>query len=409
MSINNYQHIILLTALDVWSMGSNKGAQSLYRTLQGLAGIAHVHYLTSTKQTDISDDLHPNITIRRFGFPWLDKTFHPSNRFHFLRFMTFPIWWLLFQITSLWLVSSLLLKYGSQVKVLYAYEVMGVPIMKLISLLSRKPIVTRFQGTILYPLLSKSLSRFTQFHHFLALKTNADLLIMANDGTKGDVVLQRLNNKSKKTFFWLNGVDPPSKPTESEIKNVMDALKLSDGHRVLLTVSRLAGWKRVDRALQALADINDSAIHLIVIGEGDEKVHLTNLSKTYNIESQLHFIGAVQHSKLGAYYHIADIFLSLYSLSNVGNPLLEAMSLGKAIITLNNGDTGKYVTNLKTGILLQENDQTAISKSIKQILSNNRLRTDIGNNARQFAQGHFWTWEDRIGKEVEQISLLFKK
>ena len=109
---------------------------------------------------------------------------------------------------------------------------------------------------------------------------------------------------------------------------------------ILLTVSRLVDWKKVDRSIRALSKIKDKEKYfLLIVGEGDERKNLESLIKELNLEDSVRLVGAVRNEDVYKYMTIADIFLSFYDLSNVGNPLLEALSLGKPIITYNVGDT----------------------------------------------------------------------
>ncbi|MFC1687716.1 glycosyltransferase family 4 protein [Patescibacteria group bacterium] len=408
MSTNNSNSIILLSALDIWSMGEKKGAQSLYRTLIGLADIAHVYYITSNKK-HFDDRIHENITTIRFDVPWLQKTFYPTSSFNFLMPVLFPLWWIIFQMVSFFIVMRLLSKEKSSVKLLYAYESMATPVMKLISLIKKKKLVSRFMGTIYYPKLSQPFSWLTHFYYYIPLKTKADILIMANDGTRGDKVLKALKNRTKEIHFWRNGVDLPQVPDTINLGSLVSSLGIPDGSHILLTISRLVGWKRLDRAINALHRLQDSQVHLVIVGDGDKKEDLHNLSRQLNLEKNIHFLGAVSQQDLGQYYAIADIFLSLYDLSNVGNPLLEAMSFGKTIITLNNGDTGKCIQHMQTGILIEPANETEIEKYINQLLHDKELRMKLGSSAKEFAKENFWTWHQRIEEEKKVILRLINK
>ncbi|MFH1235820.1 MAG: glycosyltransferase family 4 protein, partial [Parcubacteria group bacterium] len=347
----------------------------------------------------------PRVTVVRFGFPWLDATFRPSHILHGLRYFIFPLWWALFQITACVIIVKQLMTLQN-IRLFYAYEVIAVPVMKVISIFFRRPLVTRFQGTILFPMLSHPLSYLKQFHHYCALKIPADLVIMANDGTRGNEVLHQLHNRSKKIEFWINGVTPPPLASDSAVREVRSTLGIPDNAKILLTVSRLVGWKRVDRAIRALVGLHDPDAFLIIVGDGDERKRLEGMARGLGVSRRVLFTGSLNHEILGTYYALADVFLSLYSLSNVGNPLLEAMSVGKAIITLDNGDTRVFIKHLVTGILLHEDDNDSLVVSIRQLLNDKKIRHSLATAAHMYAQQHLWTWEQRMKQEQEEINLL---
>ena len=82
---------------------------------------------------------------------------------------------------------------------------------------------------------------------------------------------------------------------------------------------------------------------MIIKGDGPERKILEQLSNKLGIKQYIRFEGASPHNEVPKYFATADIFLSFYDWSNVGNPLLEAMMGGKCIVTLNNGDTGRFI------------------------------------------------------------------
>jgi len=393
--------ILVLSALKVWSLGANKGAQSLYKTLKYLNTEFKVEFFSNTisKEEQIPD--LNNIKLTKINCFSLEKTFTPNHKLHSFRFIIFPFWWFVFQIRSFYAIRKKI-KENSH-SILYAYEVSAVPVMKFLSKIYTLPLVTRFQGTILYPLLHKKIRRLLQFHHYIALKITSDLLIMTNDGTKGDIVLKKLHNRSKKILFWLNGVTPPKLPTEEAIKVEKLRLHISKESKILVTISRLVFWKRVDRSINIVKKMSDQSVHLIIVGDGPDRERLKKLAQ---IANNIHFVGAIPHDNIGLYYALADVFLSLYSLSNVGNPLLEAMSIGKPIVTLNNGDTKTIIKNGENGILVNENDVNQIYKNILTLLRDNKKRKILSENAKNFAQIHFWGWSERMQKEIDEIKLL---
>jgi len=313
--------------------------------------------------------------------------------------------------------SYMLYKLGKKVlkkldtkTIIYSYEVNGV---KAGNKLKRKynlPFITRFQGTVLAPIKNSWLNRLKLYPHFQAIATNADLTIMTDDGTLGDKVLKNLNNNSEKVYFWKNGVDIKlNEPINKEaIQALREKYHLSSNDKVLVTVSRLASWKKVNRAIDTLALVmkDRSDCKLIVVGDGDEKKNLISLTEKMNLTSNVIFAGAVPQSEVKNYLDLADIFMSLYDLSNVGNPLLEAMSCGKPIITLDVGDTASLINNEENGILLGIEELDKIPVYINKILNDKDFAELLGNHAKEYAKKNFWTWKERIQAELDVVNSL---
>ncbi len=210
-------NILMLSALDVWSLADGKGAPTLYRTLNAYGERGHhVHFLAPTvganrfgPTTASSKRSRPseiaNVTFTRFDVPSLSRLRLPLPQIaakadQKLRFAT------AFPIIAARRAESLLRRHD--IDLLYAYEVHGALAVRLLQRKWKLPTVCRFQGTIMHPYLDDRLALLRRREEVLALRTPADLYVMTNDGTRGDEVLARLNPRSQgHVCFWRNGLD----------------------------------------------------------------------------------------------------------------------------------------------------------------------------------------------------------
>ncbi len=398
--------ILFISALDYWSMGKGKGGPALYRTLTGYASRGwKVYFITSNRAEGLSDDLHENIQVIRFDATWLKRLLHIRKVGFFFK----SLWWFYFQVVSF--IKAQKLRSKTKIDVVYGYEIYGVPVAKFLSRLWGVPMVARFQGTSLGVGWQNRKFRFLRaWEHFIGLRMPADLVIMTNDGTQGDRVLQELGVDMRKVRFWLNGVDWESFRFMPQNHEAKACLKLHTRY-ALLCISRLVNWKRVDRSLRALPAVLERFpdIILVIVGDGPERERLEQLANELGVRGHVRFEGAIPHSEVPKYLAAADIFLSFYDWSNVGNPLLEAMMAGKCIVTLNNGDTGQFIKNGENGILLEYEDLPKLSEIIKTLLADKELKDRMGANARRFAEKYFWSWEERLKADVSEVNQLVER
>lgn len=395
--------ILIISALDYWSMGEGKGGPAMYRTLTGYANRGwKVYFITGNRARESSDNLHENIRVVRFDAPWLKRLIQIKKVGFFVKIL----WWFYFQITTF--IKAQKLRSKEQIDVVYGYEIYGVPVAKLLSMLWRVPVVARFQGTSLrVDWMKRRLWKLRAWEHVVGLRIPVDLVIMTNDGTQGDRALQSLGVKMERIRFWMNGVDWElftSLPEKAEVRRQL----CINAQRVLLTVSRLVSWKHVERAVKAFPAVVQSFPDtvMVIVGDGPERERLERLATDLGVREHVRFEGAVPHREVPKYLAAADIFLSFYDWSNVGNPLLEAMMAGKCILTLNNGDTGRFVQNGINGVLLEYDDLPNLPQIIKELLADEDRHERLGTNARKFAKEHFWTWEERMDAEIREISAL---
>ena len=415
-------HVLMLCALDVWALRDEGGAPSFYRTLRAYGERGHrvtlisptiganaqlasagLRSTTPTEPPDI-----PGVAYERFHLPSLQESRLPLPPFagavdQKLRFA------LLFPYLASRRAASVLER--KNVDVIYGYEVHGVLAMRLLKRKHQLSSIARFQGTVLHPHVSDRLALLRRYEEVLALRTDADHYIMTNDGTRGDEVLARLNPSSiDRLSFWRNGLDLdrllPVEP--SERIELREKLELPTDALTLLTASRLARWKRIDRAIDAMPEIVRSLPNalLVVLGDGEERQNLERQARDLGVEARVRFVGSVQQKEVASYMGAADLFLAPADLSNVGNPLLEAMSCGLPIITVDVGDTKDLIRDGASGRLLASGDPGAIANAVVQLGNDESLRCALGAGARREAEQRFWTWEERMNAELEIVEAL---
>jgi glycosyltransferase involved in cell wall biosynthesis len=260
--------------------------------------------------------------------------------------------------------------------------------------------VRRFQGTLLAPRLSRELDLLRKLEHVIAFRLSSDLAVMADDGTHGEAVLRHFRVPAKTVYVRKNGVALPSDDT---VLAARECSPFPPGQTSLLTVSRLAGWKRVDRAIRAISVARETALCstaiLNIVGDGDQRASLESLTNQLGLRDHVVFHGAIPRDRLPCFYANCDVFLSLYDLSNVGNPLLEALAYGRAVVTFDVGDT-RSVVDGHNGVLLTDASPERVAGAIVDLVASPERRLALGAAARQYACSALVTWSKRMTEET---------
>ena len=93
----------------------------------------------------------------------------------------------------------------------------------------------------------------------------------------------------------------------------------------------------MDRGLWILHEIihkhRKRNFFLLIVGDGEKKAYLKSLCKKLKIENNVIFVGGLSHKEAMNYLKNCDVFWSFYDITNLGNPLLEAIYLEKPIFT----------------------------------------------------------------------------
>ena len=198
-------------------------------------------------------------------------------------------------------------------------------------------------------------------------------------------------------------------PEEGEDDAARKSLGLGPDELVLVTATRLARWKRVDRAVDAVALLRNEGIaaRLLIVGDGEERTNLEEQVRELGLQDLVTFVGPVAQHEVQRYLWASDVFLSTNELSNVGNPLLEAMVAGRCVVTLDEGDTRDLIRDGETGILLNSGEPQHIADALAQLSRDPDKRHRLGATARRVAERSFWSWDQRLDAEVDAVEELF--
>ncbi len=296
---------------------------------------------------------------------------------------------------------------NNKIDVLYGGGPHGVLAAHIINfcLSDKRKVVARFYGTFMYDKLLRDSKKEILFNwdEYLAFRLQSDKIIITNDGTQGDKALEQINSKNLNNLnFFVNGVEKHSTKSSNDILSSY-------------TVCRMASWKRVDRVINIIAilvktfGITDFKYN--VIGDGDELIRLKKMTKELDLDKNIIFHGAIKHDELDNIISKCSICFSTYDLSNVGNPLLEAIRENKIIFTLNNGDTSSWIKHNENGFIYDVNDNLYdnVAKDVVRVLEDINLQDKIIQNIKYTEKAKLWTWDERLDAEYQEINKLVER
>ena len=142
-----------------------------------------------------------------------------------------------------------------------------------------------------------------------------------------------------------------------------------------------------------------------VVGDGPELEHLRKRCKdNLNLSEHVHCMGSIPYMEMEKEYADADVFIMPSIRETTGTVLLEAMSKGIPVITINKFG-GATLFDENTGWLYEGNSKEEyienLKKAILECIANPDEVTRRGKNARKKAEKY--TWQDRTSGSYKTI------
>jgi glycosyltransferase involved in cell wall biosynthesis len=177
-------------------------------------------------------------------------------------------------------------------------------------------------------------------------------------------------------------LEPNRPPSE-----VRAELGLDSDAFVLGTAANLKAWKRIDRLVTALADIDDSRMRLLVLGDGAERVELEATASRLGVADRAIFAGSRPH--VADYLQVMDAFsLPSAAPESFGNAAVEAMALAvPTIVFSDGGGLVEHITQDETGFIVD--DQSELERAVRRLQTDPDLRRRIGEAGRSSVRSRY--------------------
>lgn len=195
--------------------------------------------------------------------------------------------------------------------------------------------------------------------------------------------LRRLFGFSETKFRHIpNGVDADTYHPAAATLTRRKALGLPEAGPIVLYVGRLEPTKRVDLLLYAWRQVlrQHTAVHLLIVGEGQVRSHLQDLSRALNIEEGVIFYGRSPH--IAALMQAADLFVLPSATEGMPNVLLEALACGLPVIAADLPAYQGFLTHRQNAYLFGEDGAEALAGAIDRLLSDKELAAKLGQAGR---------------------------
>ncbi|MCL2741354.1 MAG: glycosyltransferase family 4 protein [Oscillospiraceae bacterium] len=188
--------------------------------------------------------------------------------------------------------------------------------------------------------------------------------------------------------------------SEGGLGSLRDSLGIGPGDKVVLYVGRLAKEKSVDLIVEAFPAIKERVgnARLLLVGDGPLRKALEARVGELALEGEVIFAGERPWATIGAYYNLADMFISLSVTETQGLTFAEAMASGLPVIGRRDECVENIVTHGHNGFVVD--DVGEIAGYAESILGGGPAGAELSRNARESVRGLSITG---FGEKVESI------
>jgi len=187
----------------------------------------------------------------------------------------------------------------------------------------------------------------------------------------------------KKSVMIPNGVNLERNESNKKIK--------LEGAQNILFWGRISPEKGVDLLIHSAKFVleKNPMCHFYIIGDGPELKSIKKLSENLGIQKNIHYTGFLSYEEIVKYANSADITVFPSKFENSPISILEAMSIGKPIVSTDIGGIPEIVNNYENG-LLAKLDSKNISEKLIILLKDKELRNKLSKNAFKTAKKFSW-------------------
>jgi GalNAc-alpha-(1->4)-GalNAc-alpha-(1->3)-diNAcBac-PP-undecaprenol alpha-1,4-N-acetyl-D-galactosaminyltransferase len=148
----------------------------------------------------------------------------------------------------------------------------------------------------------------------------------------------------------------------------------------IIAVGRLVKEKNFELLIRAFARVATPNWEVHILGEGNERAHLTQLIAEKGLEKQVLLRGR-SDTVLSDLTH-ASVYVLSSRTEGFPNALIEAMSVGLACISTDcPSGPSEIIETGQNGLLVPNDDETALAFALEKLINSVEIRKKMGKNA----------------------------
>ena len=180
----------------------------------------------------------------------------------------------------------------------------------------------------------------------------------------------------------LNSID------KEELARLKKSIKYNPNMKCVGMITRFYPVKGVDCFIRAIPMISKKHkdVKYIICGQGPLLKKVKALARELKVEDRVLFAGFVNRPEV--WMSLMDIVVSTSYSEGCGNAILEAMALGKAIVSTRSGGPQEILNNQYSALMVDPGDVQGIAAAVSEILGDTVLKQQLSSNAMKSSRQH---------------------
>lgn len=391
--------LIVYAQSSLWSMGKGVGAGAFSRTPRALAERGHEVHLVLPAEPGkpaaewTEDKVHFHTYEAGEGFVASVGSLPVRLASRFKTYYSY-----------LRVGTETALEVAQKIKpdLVLAYGTFEAPVARRVAQHLGVPNVTRLFGNILSLNLDDPIRFHLNFPEVRAFKTPCARLILTNDGARGADVARRCGVPDERFVHLRNGLDFSHFTPGPTSPAIWRSLGQPEGTPLLITVTRLAMEKKLERVIGAMPDLlkRIPIAVAVMLGEGPERESLEACARSFGVQDSVLMPGAVPNQDLPDWYRTASVVLSLLDRTNASNPVFEAMACERCVVALDAGTTDELVVPDRTGVLLKKDELPRLGNILADLLDDSERMRRFASAAKDHVRSLLLDPEERMDQEI---------
>ncbi|RAJ10520.1 glycosyltransferase involved in cell wall biosynthesis [Chitinophaga skermanii] len=303
-----------------------------------------------------------------------EDTFPPYGKHNITTLLNKWTFFILALVDNVWLTSYLLLFHRKSLKkadIIVGYENAYAFTAKFLARLYGKKYINKYQGVVPLKATNENISDCKRYYplSYYGLNTS-DLCFMVNDGTNG--IFYAKARGCKNIYFEPHGV------AVDDYKDIQEVdLSAYKDKFIIFNNASNSKLKRADRVIRPLLSLAPNILKQVIVistYHAEDLEELRAFVKLSGLDANVVFLENLTHKQSNYLVRNTAVSFMTNEVSNLGNPMLEAIYYRTPVISLDDKSMDGFITNGVDGFLIPLNSE--YDKTVADIIT--KLVTDKG-------------------------------